>query len=87
MLWQKSPPWQEQTAHIQECEVVFGCIDSLAGRGDLEAFARRSMIPLIDIGMDVNAIADGFISAARWPSLCQGCPMITSSVAPDLAFD
>ncbi len=74
MLWQKSPPWQEQTAHIQECEVVFGCIDSLAGRGDLEAFARRSMIPLIDIGMDVNAIADGFIFSGQVALSLPGMP-------------
>ena len=45
----------EATSLVQDCEVLFGCIDSLIGRSELEVFARRSMIPLIDIGMDVQS--------------------------------
>jgi molybdopterin-synthase adenylyltransferase len=46
--------WEQQALALQDCEVIFGCIDSLIGRSGLEAFARRYLIPLIDIGMDVH---------------------------------
>jgi hypothetical protein len=49
----KSVPLAGATSLVQYCEVLFECIDSLIGRSELEVFARRSMIPLIDIGMDV----------------------------------
>lgn len=72
----KVSPWQDQTVLIQECDVVFGCIDSLAGRSELEAFARRSMIPLIDIGMDVNAIAGEFIISGQVALSLPGMPCL-----------
>lgn len=72
----KVSPWQEHTALIQEREVVFGCIDSLAGRSELEAFARRSMIPLIDIGMDVNATASGFVVSGQVALSLPGMPCL-----------
>src|SRR5580700_1838525 len=30
-----------QAGLLQECDVIFACIDSLIGRGELETFARR----------------------------------------------
>jgi molybdopterin-synthase adenylyltransferase len=52
--------WEEQVVDLQDCEVIFGCVDSLVGRSELEAFARRYLIPLIDIGMDVHKTGDGY---------------------------
>lgn len=52
--------WQQEANLLQECDVIFGCVDSLIARSELEAFARRYLIPLIDIGMDVYKLADGF---------------------------
>lgn len=57
----KPTNWQEQTKLLQECDIAFGCIDSLIARSELETFARRCMVPLIDIGMDVHQLEDGFM--------------------------
>jgi hypothetical protein len=50
--------WQEYTALIKDCDVIFGCVDSYLARAELEATARRFCIPLIDIGMDVHVVDD-----------------------------
>jgi hypothetical protein len=46
--------WETSPHYLQACDIVFGCIDSVSGRRDLEAECRRNLIPLIDIGMDVH---------------------------------
>lgn len=45
--------WTEVTAKLRDVDVIFACVDSISCRNELEAFARRFLIPLIDIGMDV----------------------------------
>ena len=45
--------WQEAAESIREADVILSCVDSYAARQDLEVTARRYLIPLIDIGMDV----------------------------------
>jgi molybdopterin/thiamine biosynthesis adenylyltransferase len=45
--------WTEVTAELRDVDVIFACVDSIGCRSELEAFARRFLIPLIDIGMDV----------------------------------
>lgn len=50
--------WQDSPEDLQQCDIVFGCVDSFMGRRDLEAECRRYLIPLIDIGMDVNRIRE-----------------------------
>jgi len=52
--------WTEVTAELRDVDVIFACVDSIACRNELEAFARRFLIPLIDIGMDVHESNDGF---------------------------
>lgn len=46
--------WTEVTAELRDVDVIFACVDSMGCRNELEAFARRFHIPLIDIGMDVH---------------------------------
>lgn len=46
--------WQESAATLRRCDVIFGCVDSYRERDELERFARRHLIPYIDIGMDVH---------------------------------
>jgi len=46
--------WSEVTAELRDVDVIFACVDSLGCRSELESFARRFLIPLIDIGMDVH---------------------------------
>jgi molybdopterin-synthase adenylyltransferase len=52
--------WQEEAELLRECDVIFGCVDSFSEREQLEATARRYLIPYIDIGMDVSPVDDGF---------------------------
>jgi molybdopterin/thiamine biosynthesis adenylyltransferase len=53
-------PWENCAEHLQSCDIVVGCVDTVAGRRDLEAACRRYLIPLIDIGMDVYESKTGF---------------------------
>lgn len=57
-------PWQEPGAaeYLRDCDAIFGCVDSFATRRDLEAAARRYVIPYIDIGMDVYPLPGGEFS-------------------------
>jgi molybdopterin/thiamine biosynthesis adenylyltransferase len=46
--------WQDQPDDLKSCDIIFGCLDGYQNRAELEAWARRSLIPYIDIGMDVR---------------------------------
>lgn len=48
--------WQEKLVALKSCDIIFGCVDGLLQRRDLEAFSRRYLIPYIDIGMDVHKV-------------------------------
>jgi len=50
--------WQEVAEDIRDADVIFGCLDSYGARQDLETTARRHLIPLIDIGMDIALFGD-----------------------------
>lgn len=51
-------PWQElgSAEYLRDCDAIFGCVDSFAVRRELEAAARRYLIPYLDIGMDVHPL-------------------------------
>lgn len=70
--------WQDRADILRSCHVVFGCVDSFFDRAELEIACRRYMQPLIDIGMDVHAGAEGYSIAGQvilsMPgSLCMRC--------------
>lgn len=48
--------WQAHAELLRTCHIIFGCLDGYAERAQLEAFCRRFLIPLIDIGMDVHSL-------------------------------
>ncbi len=48
--------WQLAAQSIREADVIVSCVDSYGARQDLEATARRFLIPLLDIGMDVHLV-------------------------------
>ncbi len=50
--------WQEAHLELRRCTCIFGCVDSWTEREQLERFARRFLIPYIDIGMDVHSIEE-----------------------------
>ena len=41
---------------LSTCDIVFGCVDGLGERQQLEAFCRRHLIPYIDIGLVVKGL-------------------------------
>ena len=58
--------WQVATDHLKSCDVIVGAVDSFAERDELERFARRYLIPYIDIGMDVHDIGkSGFLVSGQ----------------------
>jgi hypothetical protein len=46
--------WEEVRELLLTCDIIFGCLDTIIGRRDLENFCRRYFIPYIDIGMGVE---------------------------------
>lgn len=70
--------WQQHAAELQACDVVVGCVDSYAARDDLERYARRYLMPYIDIGMDVlggerNHLLSGQIIVSMPGHPCMHC--------------
>ena len=48
--------WYACTDQLKMCDVIVGAVDSFKDRDQLERFARRYLIPYIDIGMDVHEL-------------------------------
>jgi molybdopterin-synthase adenylyltransferase len=51
--------WRDAVDDLKLCDVIIGAVDCFKERDELERFARRHLIPYIDIGMDVHALASG----------------------------
>ncbi len=45
--------WQNHQMLLRDCAVIFGCVDSIGEREQLDRFCRRFLIHYVDIGMDV----------------------------------
>ncbi len=71
--------WQEEPLPLRRCDLIFGCVDGLGNRRDLEATARRYLIPYIDIGLDVHQagteppIMAGQVILSMPGNLCMHC--------------
>jgi molybdopterin/thiamine biosynthesis adenylyltransferase len=52
--------WQKHTDALRSSDIIFGCVDSFTEREQLETFARRHLIPYIDLGMDVHPVEGRF---------------------------
>jgi hypothetical protein len=50
--------WHNATAELKRCDIIAGAVDSFVEREQLERFARRHLIPYIDIGMDVHDLGN-----------------------------
>ncbi len=48
--------WHSAVSELTRCDVIAGAVDSFIEREQLERFARRHLIPYIDIGMDVHEL-------------------------------
>src|SRR2546422_8269755 len=52
--------WQMCAIALRSCDLILGCVDSIAEREQLETAARRYLTPYVDVGMDVHRMAQGF---------------------------
>src|SRR5438105_378658 len=79
--------WQQSADLLKACDVVFGCVDSFAGRDELEKAARRYLTPYIDIGMDVHLQEDDTYSVSGQVALSmpgEACLHCMNVLRPDL---
>jgi molybdopterin-synthase adenylyltransferase len=51
--------WREAADDLKLCDAIVGAVDSFKEREQIERFARRHLIPYIDIGMDVHELGKG----------------------------
>jgi hypothetical protein len=58
--------WLAAVDDLKLCDVIVGAVDSFKEREQLERFARRHLIPYIDIGMDVHDLGKkGFLVSGQ----------------------
>lgn len=58
--------WQDCVEELRECDVIFGAVDGLKVRDELERFCRSHLIPYIDIGMTVTKVrGHGFLMSGQ----------------------
>lgn len=50
--------WQLQPEPLRACDIIMGCVDGFRERWELQVVSRRYLVPLIDIGLDVNIVGD-----------------------------
>jgi molybdopterin/thiamine biosynthesis adenylyltransferase len=71
---------------LKGADIVVACLDRFDAREAINAFCRRYLIPLVDVGMEVHsagehlAIADGQVIASRPGRPCLRCWFITDPV-------
>lgn len=68
--------WQQAIDALSGCDVIFGCLDNVRGKDELEAFCRRLLIPFIDQGMDVHALDGAFLIAGQVVLSVPGAPCL-----------
>lgn len=52
--------WDPEVIHlIAQCDVVFGCMDTVDGRYLLNMLATHYLIPYFDVGVRLDAVRDG----------------------------
>jgi len=80
--------WQNAVDALRHCDVIFGCIDNIRGKDELEDFCRRLLIPYIDQGMDVHVIDGGFLIAGQVALSMPGGPCLRClGIVTDDALD
>ncbi|MGY4231114.1 hypothetical protein ACVIIW_000061 [Bradyrhizobium sp. USDA 4449] len=67
--------WLSAVDDLRLCDVIIGAVDGMREREQLERFARRHLIPYIDIGMDVHDLGEqGFLVSGQVILSMPGCP-------------
>ena len=69
--------WNNCTDQLKTSDVIIGAVDSFKEREQLERFARRYLIPYIDIGMDVHDLGEkGFLVSGQIIVSTPGAPCL-----------
>jgi hypothetical protein len=69
--------WHGSADDLKLCDVIVGAVDSFKEREQLERFARRHLIPYIDIGMDVHEIGTkAYLVSGQVILSMPGCPCL-----------
>jgi molybdopterin/thiamine biosynthesis adenylyltransferase len=68
--------WQDHADELKASDIIFGGVDSFTEREQLEALARRHLIPYIDMGMDVHSIGDTFSIGGQMAISMPGGPCL-----------
>lgn len=69
--------WHAATDQLKTCDVIIGAVDSFKEREQLERFARRYLIPYIDVGMDVHDLGKkGFLVSGQIILSTPGAPCL-----------
>ena len=69
--------WQAGADQLKTSDVIIGAVDSFMERDELERFARRYLIPYIDIGMDVHDLGEnGFLISGQVILSTPGAPCL-----------
>ena len=68
--------WHTGTDHLKTADVIIGAVDSFKEREQLERFARRYLIPYIDIGMDVHDLGKEFLVSGQVILSTPGAPCL-----------
>jgi molybdopterin-synthase adenylyltransferase len=67
--------WQAVVDDLKLCDIIVGAVDSFKEREQLERFARRHLIPYIDVGMDVHDLGKkGFLVSGQVILSMPGAP-------------
>jgi|HubBroStandDraft_1064217.scaffolds.fasta_scaffold02359_9 hypothetical protein len=67
--------WHANVDDLKLCDVILGAVDSFKEREQLERFARRHLIPYLDIGMDVHELGgQGFLLSGQVILSMPGAP-------------
>lgn len=67
----------ETVQTVAECDILFGCVDSLSGRDILNRIAAFYTLPYIDVGVSLDARHDGGVDAV-WASIHYLQPSLSS---------
>ena len=68
--------WHAAADQLKTADVIVGAVDSFTEREQLEHFARRYLIPYIDIGMDVHDVQTGFLVSGQVILSTPGAPCL-----------
>lgn len=80
--------WQEVMGALQACDVIFGNIDNVRGKDELEAFSRCLLMPYIDQGMDVHSLNGRYLVAGQVVLSLPGAPCLRClGIVTDDALD